>query len=142
MADWTETGLTAAFGDREQLKAMASTAQQMLADAKSGRWAVDEETGTHLRRAISQMEERLADIGVNIQRLRRRPKFGNDDYAQQAAAHFQAAMDSDQNSLVPVFETVRENLKHIREALDIAMSKYDASDEAATRYLGKFKDAE
>lgn len=49
-------------------------------------------------------------------------------------------MDSDQQSLIPVYETVLSNLKTIREALDIAMSKYDASNEAATRYLGTFKE--
>lgn len=140
MTDWTGAGLTGAFGDQEQLKAMGDQAQRLLADAKSGGWAVDEETGRHLRNAITQAEDRLSRISLNIERLRRKPKFGNDDYAQKAAIHFQAAMDSDQQSLIPVYETVLSNLKTIREALDIAMSKYDASNDAATRYLGRFKE--
>ncbi|MEV5297536.1 hypothetical protein [Amycolatopsis methanolica] len=142
MADWTDMGITAAFGDREQLKAMGDQAQQLLAQAKSGGWAVDEETGTHLRNAITQAEDRLSRISLNIERLRNKPPFGNDQYAQQAAAHFQRAMDSDQQSLIPVYQAVLENLRTIREALDIAISKYDASNDAATQYLGKLKDAE
>lgn len=142
MADWTDMGLTGVTGDRDQLKAMGDQAQHLLDDAKSGGWAVDEETGTHLRNAITQAEERLSRISLNVERLRNKPPFGNDTYAQQAAAHFQTAMDSDQNSLIPVYQTVPKNLKTIREALDVAISKYDASNEEATQYLGKFKDPE
>ncbi|MDQ0379680.1 hypothetical protein [Amycolatopsis thermophila] len=140
MTDWTGAGLASALGDREQIKAMGDQARRLLADAKSRGWAVDEETGTHLRNAITQAEDRLSRISLNIERLRRKPKFGNDDYAQRAAAHFQAAMDSDDRSLIPVYQTVLENLKPVREALDIAMSKYDASNDSATQYLGKPKE--
>lgn len=45
----------------------------MLDAARAGDWAVDEETGSHLRRA---------------------PKFGNDHYAQLTADHFLQAMDA------------------------------------------------
>ncbi|NIH81924.1 hypothetical protein [Amycolatopsis viridis] len=142
MADWTDTGLTEVFGDREQLREMGDQARHLLAEAKSGGWAVDEETGTHLRNAIAQAEDRFSRIAININRLRRKPNFGHDDYAQQAAAHFQAAMDSDQQSLIPVLETMLENLGTIREALDVATKNYDASNQVATQYLGTFRDAE
>lgn len=142
MAEWTDMGLTEAFGDREQLREMGDQARHLLAEAKSGGWAVDEETGTHLRNAIARAEDRFSRIAINIDRLRNKPKFGDDEYAQRAAAHFQAAMDSDQRSLIPVYEAVLDNLRTIREALDIAISKYDASNEAATQYLGKLKGAE
>ena len=119
---------------------MDAETQRMLDSARAGNWAVDEETGAHLRRAVSQMLERLSGIQENVHRLKNAPKFGNDDYAKTAAAHFQKAMDSDENSLVPVFEALRANLAQLVDALDEAMARYDASDEAATRYLGKFKD--
>ncbi|MFD4196156.1 hypothetical protein [Amycolatopsis thermoflava] len=119
---------------------MEADTKRLLASARSGNWAVDEETGTHLRRAITTMLERLAGIEENVRRLKRAPKFGNDEYAKTAAAHFQKAMDSDENSLVPVYEALRGNLNQLVHALDEAMARYDASDEAATQYLGRFKD--
>ncbi|GAB3570270.1 hypothetical protein GCM10027445_23490 [Amycolatopsis endophytica] len=72
--------------------------------------------------------------------MRRAPKFGNDEYAQKAAAHFLVAMDSDDQSLVRVFLAAEDMLESLREAIEIAISKYDASDEAATEVLNTLKD--
>nr|WP_208407124.1 hypothetical protein [Amycolatopsis granulosa] len=119
---------------------MRSETKRILDGARSGQWAVDEETGSHLRRAITQMQERLAGIAPKIVQLQRKPPFGDDQYAQTAARHFQMAMDSDDQSLVRVVEALRENLTDIVDAIDEAVARYDASDEAATQYLGKFKD--
>jgi hypothetical protein len=138
VADWTNVG--AALGSEEQLKVMGVEAQRMLDTARAGDWAVDEETGSHLRRAIVQMQQRLSAIEVNISRLQRAPKFGNDDYAQLAANHFLNAMDSDDQSLVRVFYALVQNLDSLVQAIDEAVSRYDASDEDATKHLGKFKD--
>ncbi len=138
MGDWTNVG--SGLAHTGQLQAMEADTKRLLASARSGNWAVDEETGTHLRRAITTMLERLAGIEENVRRLKRAPKFGNDEYAKTAAAHFQKAMDSDENSLVPVYEALRGNLNQLVYALDEAMARYDASDEAATQYLGRFKD--
>ncbi|MDQ0382986.1 hypothetical protein [Amycolatopsis thermophila] len=138
MGDWTDVG--AGLGDAGQLQAMEADTKRLLDSARAGNWAVDEETGTHLRRAVTTMLDRLAGIQENVRRLKRAPKFGNDEYARTAAAHFQKAMDSDENSLVPVYEALRVNLNQLVHALDEAMARYDASDEAATQHLGKFKD--
>lgn len=128
------------FGGEDNLQRMNADAKRMLADAKAGNWAVDEETGTHLRRAVEQMQDRMRDISLRIVRLQQAPKFGNDEYARRAAAHFLAAMDSDERSLVRVFHAAQDMLASLREAVEIAISRYDASDEAATQVLNTFKD--
>lgn len=132
--------LAGVFGGEENLNAMHADAKRMLADAKAGKWAVDEETGTHLRRAVTQMQDRMREAAVRIDRLQVAPKLGNDAYAKTVAAHFLAAMDSDERSLVRVFLAARDMLDSLRQAIDIAISKYDASDEAAAEALNKFKD--
>ncbi|MEV5298535.1 hypothetical protein [Amycolatopsis methanolica] len=119
---------------------MAADTQRLLDSARSGGWAVDEETGTHLRLAVTTMLERLTEIQQNVDRLKVAPKFGNDDYARQAAEHFRLAMDSDEQSLVKVYEALKVNLTDLVTALDEAMARYDASDEAAIQRLGNFKD--
>jgi hypothetical protein len=128
------------FGGEAKLKTMGDDAKRMLADAQAGKWAVDEETGTHLRRAITQMQDRLSEIGRNVFQLQRAPMLGNDAYAQTVAQHFLAAMDSDDQSLVKVFSAATDNLDTLRQAIETAISKYNASDEAATQRLGAFKD--
>lgn len=128
------------FGGEQQLNTMNTDAKRMLADAQAGRWAVDEETGTHLRRAVSQMQDQLTDVGRRVYLLKQAPKFGNDEYARMASAHFLQAMDSDDQSLVRVFEAAREMLTTLSQAIEIAISKYDAADDAATQALSKFKD--
>ncbi|MEV5299193.1 hypothetical protein [Amycolatopsis methanolica] len=132
--------LAGVFGGEANLNAMHADAKRMLADAKAGNWAVDEETGSHLRRAVTQMQEQMSRIAQRIDRLQRAPKFGNDDYAKRAAAHFLAAMDSDERSLVRVFLAAQDMLGNLQEAIEIAISKYDTSDEAATQALTIFKD--
>ncbi|NIH77542.1 hypothetical protein [Amycolatopsis viridis] len=130
------------FGGEDKLNAMNADAKRMLADAQAGRWAVDEETGSHLRRAVTQMQDRLATIGPRIFRLQQAPKLGNDKYAKEVAAHFLRAMDSDDKSLVRVFYAAQHTLDTVRQALEVAISKYDASNEAATKQLTVFKDQE
>lgn len=63
--------IAAVFGGKEQLNTLHAGAQRMLASAQSGGWAVDEETGSHLRRAVTQMQDRLNEIGQRIYALQR-----------------------------------------------------------------------
>ncbi|GHF09643.1 hypothetical protein GCM10017786_48980 [Amycolatopsis deserti] len=128
------------FGGEQQLNTMTADAKRMLADAQAGRWAVDEETGSHLRRAVSHMQDQLTDVSRRIYLLKQAPKFGNDEYAKMASTHFLHAMNGDDRSLVQVFEAAREMLTTLNQAIEIAISKYDSADEAASQALGKFKD--
>ncbi|MEU0509919.1 hypothetical protein [Amycolatopsis sp. NPDC006125] len=134
------SAITNAVGSPEQAKSFADGAKHMLGEAQAGRWAVDEETGTHLRSAISHAHGQLDALNARIELLRRAPKLGNDAYARQVAEHMRAAMDSDAQSLVPVFKALLEGLDNLQQALEVAMRNYDAADEAATQYLGRFKD--
>ncbi|MFD4193872.1 hypothetical protein [Amycolatopsis thermoflava] len=128
------------FGGEQQLNTMNADAKRMLADAQAGRWAVDEETGSHLRRAITEMEDRLGDVNPRIYLLKQAPKLGNDPYAKQVAAHFLTAMDSDDRSLVRVFEAAQELMSTLRQAIDVAISQYNAADDAVVDTLSNFKD--
>ncbi|TVT31542.1 hypothetical protein FNH05_28245 [Amycolatopsis rhizosphaerae] len=128
------------FGGEQQVNKMADDAGKLLADAKAGKWAVDEETGTHLKRAVTRIQDRLADIGRRANRLERAPMLGNDDYAQRVAQHFQNAMIADDQALIPVFRKTRESLDMLKQAFDEAIKHYDASDEAAARHFGPFED--
>lgn len=130
------------FGGKQQLTAMNADAKRMLADAQAGRWAVDEETGSHLRRAITDMEDRLGDVNPRIYLLKQAPKLGNDAYAKQVASHFLTAMHSDDQSLVRVFEATQELLSTLRQAIETAMSKYNATDDAVVDTLSNFKGQE
>jgi len=49
-------------------------------------------------------------------------------------------MDSDDQSLVKVYEALKVNLTDLVTALDDAIARYDASGEAAIQRLGNFKD--
>ncbi|WP_027944775.1 hypothetical protein [Amycolatopsis taiwanensis] len=137
---WLGSSLTDIFGGEQQVNQMTEDAKKLLADAKAGKWAVDEETGTHLKRAFTQMQDQLTDVGSRIDRLQRAPKLGNDAYAKEAAQHFLAAMTADDQALVPVFEKTKESLIILEQAIDEAIKHYNASDEAATMHFGPFKD--
>ncbi|NIH77544.1 hypothetical protein [Amycolatopsis viridis] len=135
MTDGVASQVAAVFGGTEQLTTMSDGAKRMLADAQAGHWAVDEETGSHLHRAVTQMQTELGRISPKIYRLKQAPKFGDDEYARKASAHFLEAMYSDDRSLVRVYEQAQMMLETLREAIDIAISKYNGSDDAATQDL-------
>ncbi|HET6503494.1 MAG TPA: hypothetical protein VFG87_22315 [Amycolatopsis sp.] len=145
MTDDTRDGsiisITAAiFGGDRQVTTMAEDADRMLDDARAGKWAVDEETGTHLRQALVEMQQRIAAISSRIHLVTLIPKLGNDAYALTAAQHFHAAMDSDDQSLIPILLQTDHVIDKLRMAIETASRNYDASDEFATRNFGPFKD--
>jgi len=108
--------------------------------AQSGRWTVDEETGTHLRNAILNTQKQLDQLGARVWQLQQAPRLGHDNYARQVSEHMRKAMDSDDQSLVPVFRTLMAGLSDLAEALETAIHNYAAADETATHHLAKFKD--
>lgn len=134
------SAITSVIGGPDQAKSFADGAKHMLAEAQAGQWAVDEETGTHLRNAISQARKQFDGLRIRVDLLRQRPKLGDDTYAITVAEHMRGAMDSDEQSLVRVFLALLEGLDSLREALDVAIANYDAADDAAVQRLGQFKD--
>lgn len=128
------------FGGEQQLKSAADTAQHYLDMAKAGEWAIDEETGTHLRSAFAYALQQLEEIKRRTHYLKVAPKVGNDTYAQQVSQHMLASVDSDDQSLLPMFNSLEDSLAKWREAVDTAIQHYNAADEAATKHFGRFKD--
>ncbi|MFD2419012.1 hypothetical protein [Amycolatopsis pigmentata] len=145
MADDTTGGglgdiATSVFGGTEQVTSFADTAQHYLDMAKAGDWAIDEETGTHLRGAFAYALKRLAEVAARTHRLEQAPKVGSDTYAQQVSQHMLASVNSDERSLLPVFSTLQDGLTKWQEAIDTAVKHYNTADEAATKHFGPFKD--
>ncbi|MDQ0376346.1 hypothetical protein [Amycolatopsis thermophila] len=84
---------------------------------------------------LTQMQDRMREVGRRLYRLQQAPILGNEEYRP-----FLTAMDSDDQSLVRVFLAAQEMLVSLHEAIEIAISKYDASDAAASEALHTFKD--
>lgn len=128
------------FGGEQEVDAVTDAAQHYLDMAKAGEWAIDEETGTHLRNVFAYALRRLGEINAKTYRLEQAPKVGNDKYAQQVSQHMLDSVNSDERSLVPVVYAIQDALTKWHEAVDEAMKHYSAADEAATEHFGAFKD--
>jgi hypothetical protein len=128
------------FGSAEQVNAFAGGAKNLLGQAKSGGWAINEEGGSHFLGAVKEAQKQLLEVAPRLDSLKRAPMLGNDDYARVVAEQVRAAMDSDDQSLVPVFNKFYEGLDLVREAIEIAKKNYRAADAAAVKRLGEFKD--
>lgn len=134
------SAITSAIGGPEQARSFADGAKHMLAEAQAGQWAVDEETGTHLRNAIANAKRQFEGLELRVSYLQRAPNLGDDAYARRVAEHLREAMDSDERSLVPVFRALMQGLDNLLTALDVAMRNYDAADTAAREQLRQFRD--
>lgn len=134
------SAIAGVLGGGEQVQSFADGAKHYLAEAKSGHWAVDEETGTHLLNGIKQAQARVNDIRPRTGYLREAPMVGNDAYARKVAQHMVDSVDSDAQSLLPVLNAFYDGLASLQEAVETAIRNYDASDEAATKHLTAFQD--
>ncbi|GLY68769.1 hypothetical protein [Amycolatopsis taiwanensis] len=128
------------FGGTGQVKNFADNAKHFLDEAKAGRWAVDEETGTHIRSGIADVQQELSAIRPELRYVQQAPMVGNDSYARKISQHMLASVDSDAQSLIPVFNMLYDGLDSLREAVDTAVKNYNASDEASTKHFAPFKD--
>ncbi|GAB3498041.1 hypothetical protein [Amycolatopsis cihanbeyliensis] len=121
-----------------QAKAFADDAKGMLGEAKAGRWAVSEEMGQAFLAAVDEAEQQVSGLHHRVRNLARKPMLGDDEYARQVSQHVLMALDSDERSLVPAFNSFKDGLGHAREALEIARRNYKAADEDANQKLGPF----
>lgn len=133
--------LQSIFGGGEQDPSeFAKGAKGVLDNAKSGGWGVSEEGGQALLAAIDEGEKGLGVLAGRIRALSEAPMLGSDQYAHDVSQHVQQALDSDDESLVPGYNAVREGLADLYEAIGIARRNYDEADEDARKHLGALED--
>lgn len=130
-----ESIIEGVIGDNKQMQTFANTARHYLNMAKTGGWAIDEETGTYLRNAFAYALHRVGNIMTTTYVLKKPPKIGHDTYAQKVSQHMLAAVNSDEHSLLVVFSTLAEGLAKWQEAVDTAIKHYHAADEAVTKHF-------
>jgi hypothetical protein len=106
--------------------------------AEEDGWAVSEEGGEHFLKAVEDAQRTMTGLTARVRNLSQAPKLGEDLYATQVAGHMQQVLDSDEQSLLPVFHKFMEGLDETREAIKTAMTNFDKIDEAATRKFGSF----
>jgi hypothetical protein len=135
-----ESIISGVFGGTEQVESFAANTRHFLDEAKAGHWAVDKETGTHIISGVAHVQEQLSEVREELWAIERAPMVGKDFYAQKVAQHMLLSVNSDKQSLVPVFNMVYDGLDNLRDAVDAAVKNYDASDEAATKHFGPLKD--
>lgn len=140
MTDDNTGGYVGPIDGDQQTKSVADAAQYLLDMTRAGDWAIDEETGTYLRKAFAEALAELTMIGNKTYLLERAPKVGNDAYAREVSQHMLESVNSDRHSLLPVFDGLQDTLAQWRDAIDVAINNYDAADEAAPKHFGPFKD--
>ncbi|UMP02450.1 hypothetical protein [Amycolatopsis sp. EV170708-02-1] len=108
----------------------SAQADAMVTAAKEGRFAVSEEAGEALKRAISDYITDWSNHQVQFQRLTEKPKLGTGPFAQQVGQHATLVADGDELSAKTQLDALRDVLNRAEEAINLAKSKYMQRDNA------------
>lgn len=110
------------------LSGFSTQADQMVTAAQEGRFAVSEEAGEALKKAIDDYIDDWTYNQPEFQRLAEKPRLGSSPYAQQVGNHAVLVADGDELSAKTQLDALREVLIRAKEAIETAKTKYRQQD--------------
>ncbi|MGK4593607.1 hypothetical protein [Amycolatopsis sp. w19] len=113
----------------EMLGDFSAQADAMVTAAKEGRFAVSEEAGEALKKAINDYVYEWNSNKRWFQRLAEKPKLGTGPYAQRIGDHTVLVADGDDLSAKKQLDMLRDIVLRANEAIDLAKAKYKQQDE-------------
>ncbi|MFE5502233.1 hypothetical protein ACFQ73_06700 [Amycolatopsis japonica] len=106
----------------------SAQADAMVTAAKEGRFAVSEEAGEALKKAISDYVTDWSSNQRRFLRLAERPKLGTSPFAQQVGQHAVRVAEGDDLSAKTQLDALRDVLNRAEEAINLAKTKYRQRD--------------
>lgn len=123
--------------EHEQAQAFNQQAQDVLASANEGGWAISEEGMNAYIKACDAFLDRYPDIIREVRQLTRRVQLGSSPYAYAVADFNVTVANGDEHSLIPNLKLMRDGYEKLREALTVARRNYDEQEESVVQNLGK-----
>ncbi|QYN23375.1 hypothetical protein [Amycolatopsis sp. DSM 110486] len=116
--------------DTEGVHRLNESAQKFTALAKGGGFAVNEAGFQAYNKVCDDFLHGYTDIQQNFYQLLSRAKMGSSDYSHQVADFNVKVAGGDPQSLIPNLELLRESIKQVQQALQIARDNYREADSA------------
>jgi hypothetical protein len=103
-------------------------ADKLLAAAKGGGFAVNDEGGQAYLNALEEFRQELEAASNDLSLLKRAPQLGNGPYADHVAMFTAEVFDGDDRSLLPVIDKLKQQIDKVNEAFEIAKKNYNQAD--------------
>jgi len=113
----------------------SAQADAMVKAANEGRFAVSPEMGQAYKTALQDYLDSWTGNKVHFDSLANSPELGASPYTQQVGQHMAMVASGDHQSAKTQLETLQAVVERAQAAIDTAISKYQASDHAASKDL-------
>ncbi|WP_103355047.1 hypothetical protein [Amycolatopsis sp. CA-128772] len=113
------------------VKAATAETQKLLAAAGSGGFRVSPEGVAPIKKALSDLVNDLNEKSEAIYLLNQSPQLGNHPYGHTVAAHDHKGAAQAEGSASTALEELKNLADQANQALDLAVAKYNESDNAA-----------
>ncbi|MEV4051385.1 hypothetical protein AB0J55_09360 [Amycolatopsis sp. NPDC049688] len=113
------------------VKAATAETQKLLAAANGGGFRISPEGVAPIKKALADLINDLNLRGDSIYTLNQSPQLGNHPYGHTVAAHDHKGAAQVEGSASMALEELKNLAEQAGKALDIAVAKYNESDNAA-----------
>ncbi|WP_181777624.1 hypothetical protein [Amycolatopsis pittospori] len=123
-------------GDFSQMLGdFSSQADAMVKAAKEGKFAVSEEMGEAYKTALQDYLDSWTKNKINFDNLAHSPELGTSPYTEQVGQHMTMIAAGDGQSAKTQLESLQAVVERAQGAINMAISKYKASDQAGSKDL-------
>ncbi|ANN21045.1 hypothetical protein SD37_39315 [Amycolatopsis orientalis] len=113
----------------------SAQADAMVKAAKEGRFAVSPEMGQAYKTALQDYLDSWTGNKIHFDSLANSPELGTSPYMEQVGQHMAMVASGDDQSAKTQLESLQTVVERAQAAIDTAISKYQASDHAASKDL-------
>lgn len=123
--------------DSEAVETFNQHAHEVKASAADGGWAISEEGMREYQKVCDAFLDRYEEMIEKAQYLGQRAKLGSSPYAYAVAEFNVTVAASDERSLLPNLQSMKDGYEQLQEALRLARSNYDENDTSMAQSLGR-----
>ncbi|UUV35803.1 hypothetical protein NQK81_20955 [Amycolatopsis roodepoortensis] len=113
----------------------SAQADAMVKAANEGQFAVSPEMGEAYKTALQDYLDSWTGNKIHFDSLANSPELGTSPYTEQIGRHMTMVAAGDDQSAKTQLETLQAVVERAQAAIDTAISKYQASDHAASKDL-------
>ncbi|WP_410664459.1 hypothetical protein [Amycolatopsis sp. lyj-84] len=119
----------------QMLGDFSAQADAMVKAANEGRFAVSPEMGEAYKTALNDYLDSWTGNKIHFDSLANSPELGTSPYTEQVGQHMTMVASGDSQSAKTQLESLQAVVERAQAAIDTAISKYQASDQAGSKDL-------
>jgi hypothetical protein len=122
-----------------QVGQFSAGADKLLASAKSGGFAINEEGGQAYLNALEDFRQQLTEVQTDLSALVYGPKLGSGAYADEVSQFVTRVFNGDEQALLPIINQLQQQIDKVNEAFNLAKKNYKQGDHESDQRFHSIK---